>query len=73
MRIGDVTRKHLLAVSCPTCGVAAGKRCLLHGGGLRNEPHIDRKLRAIGAVESRRLTRVSGAAASMKSSSIEVA
>jgi hypothetical protein len=36
---------------------------VLHGGGLRNEPQIDRKLCAIEAVESRRL----------KSSSIEVA
>ena len=73
MRMGDMTPRHLLAVPCPTCGVAAGKRCLLHAGGLRNEPHIDRKLRAIEAVESRRQTRASGAAAKVKSSSIEVA
>ena len=73
MRMADMTPRHLLAVSCPTCGVAAGKRCLLHAGGLRLEPHIDRKLRAIEAVESRRLTRASGAAVRVKSSSIEVA
>jgi hypothetical protein len=46
---------------------------LLHGGGLRNEPHIDRKLRAMEAVESKGLTRPSGAAAGVKSFSIEVA
>jgi hypothetical protein len=72
MRMRDVAPKYLLAVDCRTCGVAAGKHCLLHGGGLRNEPHIDRKLRAIEAVESRSLTRASGTAARAKSSSIEL-
>jgi hypothetical protein len=44
----------LHAVPCPICGVAAGERCLLHSGGLRNEPHLDRKLSAIEAVEAKR-------------------
>ncbi len=38
----------MLAVPGPTCGVAAGMRCLVHSGGLRNEPRIDRKLSATG-------------------------
>jgi len=45
----------LLAVPCPTCGVTAGMPCLLHSGGLRNDPHIDRKLAAIEAVETKRI------------------
>ena len=52
--MGDMTPTLLLAVSCPTCGAAAGKACLLHSGRLRNELHIDRKLCAIEAVERKR-------------------
>jgi hypothetical protein len=48
----------LLAVPCSICGVAAGMPCLLHSGGLRNEPHIDRKLAAIEAVEAKRIPRL---------------
>jgi len=45
----------LLAVPCRTCGVAAGMPCLLlHSGRLRNDPHIDRKLDAIEAVEAKK-------------------
>ena len=44
-----------LAVPCPTCGAAAGKKCLLHSGGPRNDLHIDRKLSAIEAVEKQRM------------------
>ena len=33
------------------CGVAAGKRCILVAGGLRNEPHADRRLLAADEVE----------------------
>jgi CRP/FNR family cyclic AMP-dependent transcriptional regulator len=40
------------SVPCPTCGVAAGQRCLLHSGALRSEPHLDRKLSAIEAIET---------------------
>jgi len=40
--------------------VAAGMPCLLHSGGLRNDPHIDRKLDAIEAVETRRIPRSGG-------------
>jgi hypothetical protein len=47
----------LLAVPCRTCGVAAGMPCLRHSGGLRNDAHIDRKLDAIEAVETKRIPR----------------
>jgi hypothetical protein len=50
----------LLAVPCRSCGVAAGMPCLLHSGGLRNDPHIDRKLDAIEAVETKRIPRLGG-------------
>jgi hypothetical protein len=57
MRMRDLSAGMFLAVPCPTCGVAAGMRCLLHSGGRRNEPHIDRKLIAIEAVETKRILR----------------
>ena len=55
--MGDMPPKTLLAVPCPTCGVVAGMPCLLHSGRLRNDPHIDRKLDAIEAVETKRIPR----------------
>jgi len=57
MRVSDLTAKQLTSVPCPTCGVAVGERCVLHSGGLRSEPHVDRKLSAAEAIESRRLPR----------------
>ena len=39
-------------VPCPVCGVSAGQRCILQGGGLRFEPHGDRKFTAAEALES---------------------
>jgi hypothetical protein len=53
-----MTRKQLLSVPCPTCGVAAGQRCVLHSGHLRKEPHVDRKLEATEAVVKRKLKRI---------------
>jgi len=49
-----MTKRQLLAVPCPTCGVPAGRRCLLHAGGLRTEPHMDRKIIAAEAIEQKR-------------------
>jgi hypothetical protein len=49
-----MTPKQLSSVPCPRCGVAAGKRCVLHSGALRAEPHVDRRLSAIEAVEVKR-------------------
>ena len=40
MRMADMTPKQLVSVPCPTCGVSAGARCLLHSGGLRAAPHV---------------------------------
>jgi hypothetical protein len=51
MKKRNLTPKQLSSVPCPTCGVAAGQRCVLHSGGLRSEPHVDRKLSAIEATE----------------------
>ena len=47
------------SVPCPSCGVAAGQRCILHWDAKRPGPHVDRNLFAIeviqknGAVEAR--------------------
>jgi len=49
MKKSDLTAKECFSVPCPTCGVAPGEPCLLHSGGLRTEPHLDRKLSAIEA------------------------
>jgi hypothetical protein len=47
----ELTPKQFFSVPCPTCGVAAGKRCELHSGGLRSAQHINRKLSAMEAIE----------------------
>lgn len=46
MKIHELTPKQLSSVACPTCGAGVGERCVLHSGGLRSEPHVDRKLAA---------------------------
>jgi hypothetical protein len=51
----DLTPQLLLAVPCPTCGVDAGKHCLLHTGELSPDPHIDRKLDATEAIETEKI------------------
>jgi len=57
MRMQDLKPRQLLAVACPTCGVAAGKACLLHSGSPRTEPHLDRRLSAAEAIETKRIPR----------------
>jgi hypothetical protein len=57
MRMKDLTSAQLSSVPCPTCGVAVGDRCLLHSGAPRSEPHVDRKLSAAEAIESKRFRR----------------
>ena len=52
VKMTDLTPQLLLAVPCPTCGVDAGKHCLLHTGELSPDPHIDRKLDAAEAMEA---------------------
>ena len=55
--MGDMTPTLLLAVPCPTCGATGGKRCLLDSGRVRDQPHLDRRLCAIEAVEEKRTPR----------------
>ena len=60
MKKKDLTAKQLSSVPCPTCGVAPGERCVLHSGALRSEPHVDRKLSAAEAIETKRIPRGPG-------------
>jgi hypothetical protein len=48
----ELTPKQIFSVPCPTCGAATGEACELQTGALRNEPHRDRKLTAVEAVET---------------------
>src|SRR5712671_6723587 len=57
MRIRDIAPKIFLSVPCPTCLAAPGKRCLLHSGAPRSQPHVDRKLTAAEAIEMKRIPR----------------
>src|SRR5712664_3519954 len=54
VRMIDMTIKVFLSIPCPTCGVAIGQNCLRHSGGLRAEPHLDRKLVAAEALDDAR-------------------
>jgi hypothetical protein len=54
MKVSDLTPEQLSSVPCPTCGVAARERCLLHSGTPRTEPHLERKLSAAEAIEKKR-------------------
>ena len=60
MRKSDLTAKEWFSVPCPTCGVAPGEPCLLHSGAPRTEPHVDRKLSAVEAIEANRNSRGRG-------------
>lgn len=51
MKKKELTPKQILSVPCPTCGVPAGKRCVLHSGGPRSQPHVDRTLAALAVIE----------------------
>lgn len=53
MKVKELTRKQMFFVASPTCGVATGKQCVLIAGGLRNEPHTDRKLLAAEAMKKK--------------------
>jgi len=54
MKTKQLTLRQQSSVACPTCGVAAGMRCVLSAGGPRNGPHINRKVAAAEAVEKKR-------------------
>jgi hypothetical protein len=54
MKMRQLTRKQISSVRCPTCGVAAGRRCILAAGGLRNEPHGARNFLAAETMGKKR-------------------
>jgi hypothetical protein len=60
MNISELTPRQLSSVPCPTCGVAAGKRCVLLSGSQRLKPHVDRRLSAAAAIETKRNSRGPG-------------
>jgi hypothetical protein len=49
-----MTLEQFSSVPCPTCGAVPGKSCLQHSGAVRSEPHTDRKLSAVEAIEAKR-------------------
>jgi hypothetical protein len=55
MRMLDLTRSGLWSVRSPSCGVADGKLCHLASGSTSIEPHLDRKLSAVKALEQKRI------------------
>jgi hypothetical protein len=55
MRMKELTSRQLFSVPCPRCGATTGHLCELHSGGLRFEPHLDRKLSAVETVERKRM------------------
>jgi hypothetical protein len=55
MRMVELTHSELCSVRCPTCDVAAGERCHLRSGSPCIEPHLDRKLCAIEALEQKKI------------------
>ena len=57
MRAKDFTPDQRLAVRCQACGARPGQPCELHSGGLRTEPHKNRRLSAAD-VETRQLADV---------------
>jgi len=60
VKMRDMSPKLFNSVRCPTCRVGPGKGCVLHSGGLRVEPHIDRKLAAMESAELNRIHLVEG-------------
>ncbi len=55
MKATQATLEQHSSVACRTCGVAAGKRCILVAGGLRTEPHSNRKLVVAEALGKKRI------------------
>jgi hypothetical protein len=53
MKKSELTPKQVFSAACPTCGVGAGKRCLMKSGIPRTKPHVDRKFAAIEAIETK--------------------
>jgi hypothetical protein len=57
VKMKDLSLERFSSVPCLTRGVATGKRCRLHSGALRSESHIDTKLSAAEAIETKRYSR----------------
>ena len=55
------TPRQKSSAACPRIRVAAGKRCVLGAGGLRNEPHADRNVLAAAAPEKSQGAIIKGA------------
>jgi hypothetical protein len=53
MKKKELTAEQIYVVPCPTCGASAGEPCVLHSGGPRSGPHVDRKFSAAEAIEKR--------------------
>lgn len=53
MKKKDLTPKQANSVPCPVCNAPAGKKCQLSAGGFRFESHVNRKLKAIEAIEGK--------------------
>ena len=53
MKKKELTRQQVAAVPCPTCGSGVRRRCVLHSGGLRSGPHLERKFLAAEAIEKK--------------------
>lgn len=53
MKTSAIPLKFIDSIPRPTCGVEPGKGCVLHAGGLRSTPRVDRKLMAAEAIEKR--------------------
>jgi hypothetical protein len=49
----ELSTKQLLSDPCRSRGVASGQRNVLHSGDLDSDPHLERKLSAIEAIEMR--------------------
>jgi hypothetical protein len=55
MKMLELTRSELVAVRSSSCGVAAGKLCHRASGSTSIEPHLDRDLSAVDALEQKRI------------------
>jgi hypothetical protein len=53
MKSRNLSLEQTLSVPCPTCSAQIGERCELAAGGVRVEPHRDRKLAAADAFDKK--------------------
>jgi hypothetical protein len=68
----NVTPALLLSVPCPICEAAAGNPCVFRSGVPRSEPHLDRKILAADALETKRTRRATPEATPLTSRVIEL-